>query len=94
MRKVPGNKGQEDKQFLEVNVHVGEINFQFFFFNKEVRGLHHGSDKTQTNKPKRWAVFPKNLSKIAGVPKTLIKRKLRLDSFYFSQNTLMFSFYF
>ena len=34
--------------------------------------------------------FPKTHSKTAVVPKTLfLKRKLRLDSLYFSQNTLM-----
>ena len=40
----------------------------------------------QTNKLEWWMILKK-----AGVPKTLVKRKLRLYSVYFPQNTLMLS---
>ena len=49
----------------------------------------HDSDKTQTNKLEWWMILKISLRTKAGVLKTLVKRKLRLHSRYFSQNTLM-----
>ena len=44
---------------------------------------------TRTNKLERWMILKISLRAKAGVPKTLVKRKLRLHSLYFPQNTLM-----
>ena len=42
-----------------------------------------------TNKLKWWMILKISLRAKAGVLKTLVKRKLRLHSMYFPQNTLM-----
>ena len=44
---------------------------------------------TQTNKLDWWINLKVSLNSKAGVPKTLVKRKLRLHSLYFPQNTVM-----
>ena len=44
---------------------------------------------TQTNKLEWWMVLKISLRVKAGVPKTLVKQKLRLHSLYFPQNSLM-----
>ena len=44
---------------------------------------------TQTNKLEWWMILKISLRAKAGAPKTLMKRKLRLHSLYFPQNTLM-----
>ena len=45
--------------------------------------------ETQTNKLEWWMILKISLRAKARVPKTLVKRKLCLNSLYFSQNTLM-----
>ena len=57
--------------------------------NSEARKWHHDSDKTQTNKLALWMILKISLRAKAGIPKTLVKQKLRLHSLYFPQNTLM-----
>ena len=52
--------------------------------NSEAREWRHDSDKTHTNKLEWWMI----LKIKAGVPKTLVKRKLRLHSLHFPQNSL------
>ena len=44
----------------------------------------------QTNKLEWWMLLKISLTAKAGIPKTLVKRKLRIHSLYFPQNTLMF----
>ena len=44
---------------------------------------------TRTNKLEWWMILKISLRAKAGVPKTLVKRKLRLHSLYFPQNMLM-----
>ena len=44
---------------------------------------------TQTNKLEWRMILKISLRTKAGVPKTLVKQKLRLNSLYFPQNTLM-----
>ena len=44
---------------------------------------------TQTNKLEWWMILKISLRVKAGVPKTLVKQKLRLHSLYFPLNTLM-----
>ena len=55
----------------------------------EAREWLHDSDKTQTNKLEWWIILKISLREKAGVPKTLVKQKLRLHSLYFPQNTLI-----
>ena len=43
----------------------------------------------QTNKLEWWLILKISLRAKAGFPQTLVKRKLRLHSMYFPQNTLM-----
>ena len=57
--------------------------------NDEAREGRHHSDKTQTNKLEWWMIWKISIRAKAGFPKTLVKRKLRLHSLYFPQNTLM-----
>ena len=54
-------------------------------FNSEARD----SDKTPTNKLQLRMTLKIYLKAKAGVPKTLLKRKLLLHSLYFPQNTVM-----
>ena len=56
--------------------------------NSEAREWRHDSDKTQIYKLEWWMIFKIPLRAKAGVPKTLVKQKLRLHSLYFPQNTL------
>ena len=44
---------------------------------------------TQTNKLKLWIILNISLRANASVPKTLVRRKLRLHSLYFHHTTLM-----
>ena len=57
------------------------------FRNSEAREWRHDSDKSQTNK--WWTILKISLKAKAGVPKTLVKQKLRLHSLYFPQKTLL-----
>ena len=45
--------------------------------------------KQQTNKLEWWLILKISLRAKAGVPKTVVKRKLQLHSLFFSQSTLM-----
>ena len=56
--------------------------------NSEAREWRQDSDKTQTNKLE-WMILKISLRARAGVPKTLVKKKLCLHSLYLVQNTLM-----
>ena len=51
--------------------------------NSEALEWRHDSDKTQTNKLEWWIILKISLRAKAGVPKTLVKRKLRQYSLYF-----------
>ena len=62
-----------------------------FIVNSEAREWRHHSDKTQTNKLEWWIILKTFLTAKAGVPKTLVKQKLRLHSLCFPHNTLMLS---
>ena len=73
------------------------------FWNNKAREWRHDSGKTQANKLEWWMILKISLRAKVGVPKPLVKRKLRLHSLYFLQNTLMlrvsrinqwFAFYF
>ena len=44
---------------------------------------------TQTKKLEWWMILMISLRAKAGVPRTIVKRKRRLHSLYFPQNTLM-----
>ena len=59
-----------------------------FHINSEARQCRHDSDKNQTNKLEWWMILKISLRAKAGVPKTLVKRKLRLHSLYFPQYSL------
>ena len=56
--------------------------------NSEALEWRHDSDKTQTNKLEWWMILKISLKAKAGVSETLVKRKLRLHSLYFPQNSL------
>ena len=56
--------------------------------NSKARESRHDSDKTQTNKLECWMILKISLRAKAGVPETLMRRKLRLHSLYFPQNSL------
>ena len=49
----------------------------------------HDQTKLTQKKLELWMILKISLRAKAGVPKTLVKRKLRLHSLYFPQNTLM-----
>ena len=49
----------------------------------------HDSEKSRTNKLEWWMILKISLRAKDGVPKTLVKQKLRLHSLYVLQNTLM-----
>ena len=62
--------------------------------SSEEREWRHDSNKTQTNKLEWWMILKISLRAKAGVPKTLVKQKLRLHSPYFPQNILYNCFWF
>ena len=71
---------------IKINAH--SITLVCFCLNSEARGWRHDSGKTQTNKLEWWMILKISLRAKAGVCETLVKRKLRLHSLYFPQNSL------
>ena len=61
----------------------------YYHSNSEACEWCHDSDKTQTNKLEWWRILKISLRAKAGVPKTLVKRKVRLHSLCFPQKMLM-----
>ena len=69
--------------------------------NSEAREWRHDSDKIQTNKLEWWMILKISLRTKVGVPKTLVKQKLRLHSLCFPRSCWLrltwihwFAFYF